>query len=235
MGIHLLTSFLKNLKKNGSYKVHLNTLSGKRIVVDASIYLYRFKAMDALIENIYLLCTLFRVNNISALFVFDGKSTKNKESTLLKRKEQRDEAKREYFEIANKIERMSPEEREKEEEKMTELRRKFVKVTNNDITDVKNLLDAYGIKYMNATNEADELCAALVIKGAAYACLSEDSDLFAYGCPRVLKYISLLNHTVVVYPLGKILQSVGMRFSEFQQLCILSGTDYNESRRNIFA
>ena len=235
MGIHLLTSFLKNLKKNGSYKVHLNTLSGKRIVVDASIYLYRFKAMDSLIENIYLLCTLFRVNNISALFVFDGKSTKNKESTLLKRKEQRDEAKREYFEIANKIERMSPEEREKEEEKMTELRRKFVKVTNNDITDVKNLLDAYGIKYMNATNEADELCAALVIKGAAYACLSEDSDLFAYGCPRVLKYISLLNHTVVVYPLGKILQSVGMRFSEFQQLCILSGTDYNESRRNIFA
>ena len=77
MGVHLLTSFLKNLKKNGSYKVSLNTLSGKRIVVDASIYLYRFKAMDALIENIYLLCTLFRVNNISALFVFDGKSTKN--------------------------------------------------------------------------------------------------------------------------------------------------------------
>ena len=118
---------------------------------------------------------------------------------------------------------------------MAILRRKFVKLTYRDVDEVKALLDAYGIKYITATNEADELCSALVIKGAAYACLSEDTDLFAYGCPRVLKYISLLNHTVVVYPLGKILQSVGMKFNEFQQLCILSGTDYNDSRRNIFS
>ena len=96
------------------------------------------------------------------------------------------------------------------------------------------MLDAYGIKYITAINEADEVCSAIVIKGAAYACLSEDTDLFAYGCPRVLKYISLLNHTVVVYPLEKILESVGMKFTEFRQLCILSGTDYNESHRNIF-
>ena len=235
MGIHLLTTFLRNLRENGSYKTSLRNLSGKRIVIDASIYLYRFKAMDALIENIYLLCTLFRVNNISALFVFDGKSMKNKEHTILKRKEQRDAAKYEYFNIMKKVESLPPDEREKEEEKMSILRRKFVKLTYRDVDEVKELLDAYGIKYITATNEADELCSALVIKGAAYACLSEDTDLFAYGCPRVLRYISLLNHTVVVYPLGNILQSVGMKFGEFQQLCILSGTDYNESRRNIFA
>jgi len=235
MGIHLLTTFLRNLRENGSYKTSLRNLSGKRIVIDASIYLYRFKAMDALIENIYLLCTLFRVNNISALFVFDGKSMKNKEHTILKRKEQRDAAKYEYFNIMKKVESLPPDEREREEEKMSILRRKFVKLTYRDVDEVKELLDAYGIKYITATNEADELCSALVIKGAAYACLSEDTDLFAYGCPRVLRYISLLNHTVVVYPLGSILQSVGMKFGEFQQLCILSGTDYNDSRRNIFA
>jgi exonuclease-1 len=235
MGIHLLTTFLRNLRENGSYKTHLSNLAGKRIVVDASIYLYRFKAMDALIENIYLLCTLFRVNNISALFVFDGKSMKNKSDTILKRKEQRDQAKREYFSIMKNVESLPPDEREKKEEEMALLRRKFVKLTYQDVDEVKALLDAYGIKYITATNEADEVCSALVIKGAAYACLSEDTDLFAYGCPRVLRYVSLLNHTVVVYPLGKMLESVGMKFSEFQQLCILSGTDYNDSRRNIFS
>jgi 5'-3' exonuclease len=234
MGIHLLTTFLRNLRENGSYKTSLSKLSGKRIVVDASIYLYRFKAMDALIENIYLLCTLFRVNDISALFVFDGKSMKNKTETILKRKEQRDAAKREYFNIMKRVENLSPNDREEQEEKMTQLRRKFVKVTYDDIKEVKGMLDAYGIKYITAINEADEVCSAIVIKGAAYACLSEDTDLFAYGCPRVLKYISLLNHTVVVYPLEKILESVGMKFTEFRQLCILSGTDYNESHRNIF-
>ena len=116
MGIHLLTTFLRNLRENGSYKTHLSNLAGKRIVVDASIYLYRFKAMDALIENIYLLCTLFRVNNISALFVFDGKSMKNKSDTILKRKEQRDQAKREYFNIMKRVESLPPDEREKKEE-----------------------------------------------------------------------------------------------------------------------
>ena len=235
MGIHLLTTFLRNLRKNGSYKTNLSNLAGKRIVVDASIYLYRFKAMDALIENIYLLCTLFRVNNISALFVFDGKSMKNKSDTILKRKEQRDQARREYFNIMKRVESLPPDEREKKEDEMAHLRRKFVKLTYGDVDEVKALLDAYGIKHITATNEADELCSALVIKGAAYACLSEDTDLFAYGCPRVLRYVSLLNHTVVVYPLGKMLESVGMKFEEFQQLCILSGTDYNESRMNIFS
>ena len=171
---------------------------------------------------------------IAALFVFDGKSMKNKTETILKRKEQRDAAKREHFNIMKRVENMSPNDREEQEEKMTQLRRKFVKVTYDDIKEVKGMLDAYGIKYITAINEADEVCSAIVIKGAAYACLSEDTDLFAYGCPRVLKYISLLNHTVVVYPLEKILESIGMKFTEFRQLCILSGTDYNESHRNIF-
>jgi len=137
MGIHLLTTFLRNLRENGSYKTSLSKLSGKRIVVDASIYLYRFKAMDALIENIYLLCTLFRVNNIAALFVFDGKSMKNKTETILKRKEQRDAAKREHFNIMKRVENMSPNDREEQEEKMTQLRRKFVKVTYDDIKEVR--------------------------------------------------------------------------------------------------
>ena len=46
--------------------------------------------------------------------------------------------------------------------------------------------------------EADELCAKLVVK-KAFACLSEDMDMFVYGCPKVLRYLSLLNETVVVY------------------------------------
>ena len=70
---------------------------------------------------------------------------------------------------------------------MSELRRTFVKITKRDINAVKQLLDAYGIMHREATGEADELCAALVINKVAYACLSEDTDMFAYGCPRGLE------------------------------------------------
>ena len=39
--------------------------------------------------------------------------------------------------------------------------------------------------YYTAINEADELCASMVINGFAWACLSEDMDMFVYGCTRV--------------------------------------------------
>jgi len=127
-------------------------------------------------------------------------------------------------------------EKEKIAIKMTELRRSFVKLTINDIDAVKQLLDAYGMMYRQAEGEADGLCAALVIKKAAYACLSEDTDLFAYGCPRVMKYISLINHTFIMYELPAVLQTLNMSFDHFRILCLMSGTDYiiNDSDRNIF-
>jgi 5'-3' exonuclease len=235
MGIHLLNTFLRTLDNNGSSKISLGKLRGKKLVIDASIYLYRFAAMNALIENIYLMCSIFRHYDISVLFVFDGKCGKNKERTIKKRRQHREEAKSKYFDYKKKLDSMDERSREIAEVEMDNLRKEFVKIGFSDITMVKNLLDSYGISYVTAPEEADELCAALVIKGYAYACLSEDTDLFAYGCPRILKYMSLLQDTVIIYSMDKILLSMDMTFNEFQQLCILSGTDYNESRRNIFA
>jgi len=51
---------------------------------------------------------------------------------------------------------------------------------------------AYGVSYIDADGEADQLCASLVLKNKVYACLSEDMDLFVYGCPRVLRYLSFI-------------------------------------------
>ena len=96
-----------------------------------------------------------------------------------------------------------------------------------DIENVKKLMDLYGVCYTQAEGEADALCAKLVMKNEAYACLSEDMDMFVYGCPRVLRYISLLNSNVVLYNLKDILYILDLSLDEFKQLCILSGTDYN--------
>ncbi len=234
MGIHLLNSFLQSLHNNGSKIINLSELSGKKIVIDTSIYLYRFKSMGSLLENIYLMCTIFRYYNIHPLFIFDGKSSKNKELTIKKRKEEKEIARREYYEIKKIIKTATEDQKELLEDKMNKLRRRFVKITREDIENVKYLLEFYGISYIDYEFEADELCAALVIKGFAYACLSEDTDMFAYGCPRILKYISLMKHTVVMYPIGNILGKLNIKFDDFQKLCILSGTDYNFTKKNIF-
>jgi hypothetical protein len=84
----------------------------------------------------------------------------------------------------------------------------------------------------DASSEADEECAMLVKKGTAWACMSEDMDMFVYGVPRVIRYFSLLNHTIVLYNTIGILQELRMTQKEFSEVCILSGTDYNLSNHS---
>jgi 5'-3' exonuclease len=107
------------------------------------------------------------------------------------------------------------------------LKRKFVNISKTDIENVKGLIRAYGATYYDAPSEADELCAMLTIKEKVWACLSEDMDMFVYGCNRVLRYLSLLNKTVVLYDTKDILNSLGITQKELREICVISGTDYN--------
>ena len=59
MGIRLLNKLLKNVNTNGIYKKNLSELRGKVIVIDISIYMYRFLATNSLVENCYLMCSVF--------------------------------------------------------------------------------------------------------------------------------------------------------------------------------
>jgi hypothetical protein len=110
---------------------------------------------------------------------------------------------------------------------MEQLKKKFISIKYDDIQNVKTLLQAYGVTYFEAPGEADILCAKLVTNNIVYACLSEDTDMFVYGCPRVLKYISLLNHTVVLYDMKSILNELEINQNIFREICILSGSDYD--------
>lgn len=113
---------------------------------------------------------------------------------------------------------------------MDNLKKKFIRVKQSDIQNVKQLMIAYGVSYIDADGEADQLCASLVLKNKVYACLSEDMDLFVYGCPRVLRYLSLLNKTVIMYNTKEILNILDMSMRDFREICIVSGTDYNNEK-----
>ena len=79
MGIKHLNSYIKsNASKNAIREIKFSELCGKVIVVDTSIYLYRFLAEGALLENIYTMLSLFRYYKIIPIFVFDGKAPAEK-------------------------------------------------------------------------------------------------------------------------------------------------------------
>jgi len=192
--------------------------------------MYRFAGEGILIEGMYQLISLFRHYEIVPIFIFDGKMPTEKNEILSIRRDAKDNAEKKYNIVEERMKSSTEQDDIRElKYEMDTLRKKFLRLRNTDIRNVKKLMDLCGVTYYNAEGEADQLCAALVIKRKAYACLSEDMDLFVYGCPRVLRYLNLTNSRVILYSLKYILQNLDVSLLHFKEICIISGTDYNLS------
>lgn len=231
MGIKYLNHvFNSNCNDKSIYKIHLQQLAGKKIAVDASIFLYRFISEDKLVEQMYLMVSILRNYNILPIFVFDGPAPPEKLEVIHERKEKKRKAKEKYLEMKKTIENggLDNEEKYETEVEMDKLKKQFIYIKDDDIFKIKMLLNNCGISWVVAHGEADEYCAHLMMTNQVYACLSEDMDLFAYGCCRILRHFSLVKHSVLFYDLAEILRQIGMNLREFRQVVVLSGTDYNK-------
>ena len=230
MGIPNLNKYLRDKCRNSIQCIHLSELSGKSIAIDVSIYLYKYESENALLENIYLLLSILRNYNIIPIFVFDGRSPAEKKQIIQQRFQDRADAEKEYNKLKNQLEETVIEEHKQDIiEHLDQVKKKIIYMTKEKIDNVKQLILAYGACLIDAEGEADELCAALVIQKKVWACLSEDMDMFVYGCPRVLRYFSLLNHNAVLYYMKGILKDLLISLPDFREICIVSGTDYNIS------
>jgi flap endonuclease-1 len=208
----------------------LSKLAGKTIVIDASIYLYKYSAhaKNPLLKNLTFMLGLFELYRIQPVFVFDGRPPPEKRALLETRRLDKEKAIRDYQDaLANKD--------EDKKQELEVLRRDSVTISRDVIKQVKEWLQAKNVQCITAQGEADEVCARMVIEGEAWAVLSEDMDMFVYGCPRVLRYFSLIKHSVVCYSMREILEELGMTQNEFREICVLAGTDYNQEERIVTA
>jgi 5'-3' exonuclease len=225
---------------NASSRVHLKDFTGKRIAVDTSIYMYRYSGEGALLENMYLMGSVFRHYNIHAVFVFDGPPPPQKTDLIELRRKKKDEAKKQYDVLAKIVKEKKEEsaanassssvtttEIDDINETMRELKKQFVRLRDCDIANVKELLVSFGFATIDAEGEADALCANLSLKRRVDACMSDDTDMFVYGCPVVLRNISLLNHSVMSYNTREILKSLSLTQQEFKMMSVVCGTDYS--------
>ena len=228
MGIKHLNKFLRVECAKSITCMDMKELTNKTIVIDISIYMYKYQTDGTLIENIYLMLSLFKHYRIVPIFIFDGKPPIEKRELLRQRYNDKVHAEAEYNRLRALLEQESLDRGDLVYE-MELLKKKIIYLTKKQIASVKTLIHAFGATYYDAPNEADELCALFVLKNKAWACMSEDMDMFVYGVPRVIRYFSLLNHTIVLYNTSSILQELSMTQKEFSEVCILSGTDYNLS------
>ena len=231
MGIPNLNKLLvDNCSNNAINKINLRELDGKTVVIDTSIYLYKYLGQNKLVEHFYLLISLLLHYKITPIFVFDGKPPAEKMETLKQRKQNKRDAEHKFYELQESIsEETTDADKQTILTKMDALKKDFIRIRDVHIQTVKQLMKFYGISYIDAPNEADVVCCELVISGQAWACLSDDMDMFLYGCNRVLRFISLLNHTAILYDTGLILHDLEMSLTEFRYLSVPCGTDYNSS------
>lgn len=229
MGIrHLNKYFMQKCKKECIRKIALSELAGKTIVIDTSIYLYKFAGQNSLQESIFHMITLFHKYSIVPIFVFDGKPPPEKYDEISRRKWNKYCAEEKYDKMSALLEETTNEkERQTILHGMESLKQQFVRISNKDIKNVKTIMDAYGVTYYDARGEADKLCATISKQQNCMGCLSDDMDMFVYGCRFVLRHLSLYNETLLLYDFEKIMRDLNMSHAMFKQVAILSGTDYN--------
>ena len=234
MGIQYLNKFFKTECTKSINSRCLKFLSGKKIVVDIGIYMFKYASENSLKENMYLMFSIFKYYNITPIFVFDGKTPPEKKELIEERRESKKKAELKYETLKSQLnETLDITEINEIENTMDVLKKQFIYLYKKDFIFVKDLINAFGFCYIDAPEEADIVCAYLTIRGIVWGCLSEDMDMFIYGCPYVLRYFSLMNHSCVVYDLNGILRELKINLVELKQIGILSGTDYNRNEKKI--
>jgi flap endonuclease-1 len=236
MGIkHLNKLLTKYCTINSIKHITFQEISNKIIVIDASIYMYKYIEKEELVEKMHLMISIFtKQYNITPIFVFDGKPPDEKKELINKRREKRKEAQSEYDSIKNMLTQKQDHSDISSstidyEQKLIHLKKQTIKIQEYHVRKMKRLLNSMGIQYIEAEGEADTVCTELVLSNKAYACMSEDMDMLLYGCTRIIRQSCFVNHSAILYDTSKILDELNISLCMFREMVILSGTDYNKS------
>ena len=115
------------------------------------------------------------------------------------------------------------------ENELVRMRQSLLSIKAEDFELTKELFRICGVPVHIAAGEAEASCSALNRQGFVSAVLTDDTDVLAYGAPTMLCKIDWSTNTCIEIDYQEILTELRMTPSEFLDLCILCGTDYNSN------
>jgi len=226
-------------------EISIKDLNGKILAIDSMNLLYQFLTTIRGIDGSVLTDSKGRVtshliglfNRTTALmeqglklvFVFDGKAPEIKQKTWEKRKVAKEEA-------ALKLKAA------REENDLAEMKKFSSRTTvlNKEmIEDAKNLIWGLGLPIVQAPSEGEAQTAYMVKIGDAFASISQDYDNLIFGCPVLIRNLSIAGKRkkkgTLVYQIVKpeailldeVLDNLKLSLDQLIVLAILVGTDYN--------
>ena len=226
-------------------ELSLKNLSGKVICMDTSMLLYQFLTTIRQADGDYftdskgnvtshLIGLMSRISRLmreglKLVFVFDGKPPQLKQQELERRKSAKTQALSKYKEAAI----------EKDTVEMKKYAARATRVTPEILAETKRLVTAFGLPIVEAPSEAEAQATYMVKQGDAYAVATQDADPLMFGCPKVIRNLSLVGkhkksnkldyqtYKPELFELSEVLNGLGIDHQQFILLCILIGTDFN--------
>ena len=229
MGIKDLNAFLLKQTTKSIINGSLRSLSDKKVAIDTSIFLYKFKyKSDNIIPKFFEQINRLRLNKITPIYIFDGKPPIEKQDILQKRKEKKRENKFKIEVLKNKLLEIPPENNEYAglKDQLTKCETKNISVTYKDIIELKQFLDLSNIQYIQSDGEADLVCSKLCEIGKVDMVLSEDMDILTSHAGILLRNFNINSNNIIIYDLESILKELGLSYEDWVRLCILFGCDY---------
>lgn len=233
MGIHGLLQFIKE----ASEPIHVRKYKGQVVAVDTYCWLHKGaiacaeklakgEPTDRYVGFCMKFVNMLLSHGIKPILVFDGCTLPSKKEVERSRRERRQ---------ANLLKGKQL----LREGKVSEARECFtrsVNITHAMAHKVIKAARSQGIDCLVAPYEADAQLAYLNKAGIVQAIITEDSDLLAFGCKKViLKMDQFGNGLEIDQARLGMCRQLGDVFTEekFRYMCILSGCDYLSSLRGI--
>ncbi len=226
-------------------EISLSDLKGKVLAVDAYNNLYQYLStirgpdgtvftdkhgrVTSHLIGLFNRTTSLMEQGLKLAFVFDGKAPEIKLKTWEKRSAVKAEA----------LLKLKEAEKEGDVEAMKRFAARTAILSKEMVEDAQRIIAALGLPIIQAPAEGEAQAAHLVKNGDAYACASQDYDNLIFGCPLLLRNLSLEGRRKKTGTLGyekikpelislkEVLLHLGINHEQLILLAILMGTDYN--------
>ncbi len=231
--------------------VDSSSLSNQKLAVDAYNTIYQFLStirqydgtplkdsngnITSHLSGLFYRSLKLMSEGIRLCFVFDGKPSHLKLTTLESRKERKIQARKEY-ETA-----MEEGDFERAKSKASQT----AKIDDKIISESKKLLEAMGMPLIQAPSEGEAQSAYMVQKGLCYATVSQDYDCLLFGSPILVRNLNITGKRKLpgknVYvdvkteliKLSNVLNSLGIDRDQLILAGMLVGTDFNEGVKGV--
>ncbi|HIH10808.1 TPA: flap endonuclease-1 [Candidatus Woesearchaeota archaeon] len=238
MGLQLKDLIIKK-------EIALSDLAGKTLAVDSMNILYQFLTtirgpdgsvltdhrghVTSHLIGLFNRTTSLMEQGIKLIFVFDGKPPQLKQKTWEKRSAVKAEASL----------KLKVAEEAGDYEEMRKFASRTTVLTKEMITDAQALITLLGLPIIQAPSEGEAQAAHVVKKGHAYAVVSQDYDTLLFGCPRVVRNLSIEGRRKKAGTVGfqtvkpelvdlkDVLAHLQITQEQLVHMAMLMGTDYN--------